>query len=518
MLLLAGHVYTEVCDPATMRRVRYGQRGTPVYTHLERTSQPMIRLVSGDLTLWEDEPTPCGRTYPRLPQGIFGRIDDMFTIRGENVYPSEIDAAVNELARLRRRASHRHHPRGRPWTSLLLRVEGDAATTRRAHDAMLALPRVDGRKLQTMLGLRTNVEVVEPGSIARTDFKARRVIDDREVFPTCTHRWRGRGLDAGSPSADLVTRVRPATGRLSRRLISRAEPAAESVARRSLDLQARRAARTIVGITGVPGSGKSTLVAQAAGELRAREGGTVGDRRGRPVEPLFSGGAILGDRIRMQRAWPAIPASSSARMATRGASGGLARATLDAVDVLDVAGFDMVIVETVGVGQDEVEIVRAAHTTDRRLGAPASATTSRRSRPASWRSPTSTWCPNAIGSDANRTIVDLKQMLMLALAPDKTPWTIPVIGTSAVSGRRHSTSLWTRSSGIGRSPSQPEPGATAGLSIAQFRLGASTAENMLCNGFAGGFRRARATRRAGDDAAARRARADAYADARSRNF
>ena len=76
----------------------YGQRGTPVYTHLERTSQPMIRLVSGDLTLWENGPTPCGRTYPRLPQGIFGRIDDMFTIRGENVYPSEVDAVVNQLA------------------------------------------------------------------------------------------------------------------------------------------------------------------------------------------------------------------------------------------------------------------------------------------------------------------------------------------------------------------------------------------------------------------------------------
>jgi len=92
MLCWQDVVYTEVCDPATMQRVPYGERGTPVYTHLERTSQPMIRLLSGDLTLWVDEPNPCGRTYPRLPQGIFGRIDDMFTIRGENIYPSEIDA------------------------------------------------------------------------------------------------------------------------------------------------------------------------------------------------------------------------------------------------------------------------------------------------------------------------------------------------------------------------------------------------------------------------------------------
>ena len=98
MLLWQDVVYTEVCDPATFRRVPFGARGTPVYTHLERTSQPMIRLVSGDLTQWDDGPAPCGRTYPRLPHGIFGRIDDMFTIRGENVYPSEVDAAVNALA------------------------------------------------------------------------------------------------------------------------------------------------------------------------------------------------------------------------------------------------------------------------------------------------------------------------------------------------------------------------------------------------------------------------------------
>ena len=64
MLLWQDIVYTEVCDPKSFRRVPFGQRGTPVYTHLERTSQPMIRLASGDLTVWEDGPSPCGRTYP----------------------------------------------------------------------------------------------------------------------------------------------------------------------------------------------------------------------------------------------------------------------------------------------------------------------------------------------------------------------------------------------------------------------------------------------------------------------
>ncbi|HLB07486.1 MAG TPA: phenylacetate--CoA ligase family protein, partial [Alphaproteobacteria bacterium] len=90
-------VYHEMCDPKTFRRVPYGSRGTPVYTHLERTSQPMIRLASGDLSEWIDGPAPCGRTYPMIPKGLYGRIDDMFTIRGENVYPSDIEAVLNKF-------------------------------------------------------------------------------------------------------------------------------------------------------------------------------------------------------------------------------------------------------------------------------------------------------------------------------------------------------------------------------------------------------------------------------------
>ena len=181
MLCWQDVVYTEVCDPASMRRVPYGKRGTPVYTHLERTSQPMIRLVSGDLTLWSDEPNPCGRTYPRLPQGIFGRIDDMFTIRGENVYPSEIDAALNELAHYG--GEHRIViSREAAMDELLLRVESDAATFAQGGDAVSGFRQEIERKLGKVLGLRTLVEIVPPNSIPRTDFKARRVIDDRAVF------------------------------------------------------------------------------------------------------------------------------------------------------------------------------------------------------------------------------------------------------------------------------------------------------------------------------------------------
>jgi phenylacetate-CoA ligase len=181
MLCWQDIVYTEVCDPKTFQRVPYGQRGTPVYTHLERTSQPMIRLVSGDLTLWEEGPGACGRTYPRLTQGIFGRIDDMFTIRGENVYPSEVDAVMNQLDGYG--GEHRIViSREGAMDELMIRVETAAEHSAKGATALTALRDEATTKLQKMLGLRAKVEVVPPGTFPRTDFKARRVIDDREVF------------------------------------------------------------------------------------------------------------------------------------------------------------------------------------------------------------------------------------------------------------------------------------------------------------------------------------------------
>ncbi len=116
----------------------------------------------------------------------------------------------------------------------------------------------------------------------------------------------------------------------------------------------------ILGITGPPGSGKSTLVQRLAQAYR-RKGQTVGIVAVDPSSP-FTGGAILGDRIRMGEIYT-DPGVFIRSMATRGALGGLARATSDAVDVLDAAGFEVILIETVGVGQDEVDIVKAAETT-----------------------------------------------------------------------------------------------------------------------------------------------------------
>ncbi len=115
----------------------------------------------------------------------------------------------------------------------------------------------------------------------------------------------------------------------------------------------------VVGLTGAPGAGKSTLTDRLARTL-LQAGQRVGILAVDPTSP-FSGGAILGDRIRMGRIAP-DPSIFIRSMATRGALGGLARATQDAIDLLDAAGYDTVIVETVGVGQDEVDVVSCVHT------------------------------------------------------------------------------------------------------------------------------------------------------------
>ena len=161
-------------------------------------------------------------------------------------------------------------------------------------------------------------------------------------------------------SLDLVEAVSAGETRAIARMLSRAESGTVE-ARAALDLLYQRTGRShVVGITGVPGSGKSTLVAKLAAQFRA-SGRKVGIIAIDPSSP-FSGGSILGDRIRMGEV-AGDPGVFVRSMATRGALGGLARGTLEAVDILDAGGYGVVIIETVGVGQDEVDIVRAAHTT-----------------------------------------------------------------------------------------------------------------------------------------------------------
>ena len=115
----------------------------------------------------------------------------------------------------------------------------------------------------------------------------------------------------------------------------------------------------ILGVTGAPGVGKSTLVDCLAGHFR-QQGKTIGIVAIDPTSP-FTGGAILGDRIRMQK--HALDDDVFIRsLATRGHMGGLSKSTIDIVNVMDAMGKEVILIETVGVGQDEVEIVKVAHT------------------------------------------------------------------------------------------------------------------------------------------------------------
>jgi len=158
----------------------------------------------------------------------------------------------------------------------------------------------------------------------------------------------------------LIDRLRSGDARALARAISTVENRATGWSDLLKALFPHTGKARVIGLTGAPGSGKSTLVDQLARHYRKKQQ-TVGIIAVDPTSP-YTGGAILGDRIRMQdhHSDPGIYIRS---MATRGSLGGLARATADAATVLDASGRDLVMIETVGVGQDEVDIVRLADVT-----------------------------------------------------------------------------------------------------------------------------------------------------------
>lgn len=213
------------------------------------------------------------------------------------------------------------------------------------------------------------------------------------------------------------------------RMLSRAEAGGQE-AREGLEVIFRNTGKAhIVGITGVPGSGKSTLVSRLAQTIRGT-GKKVGIIAVDPSSP-FSGGSILGDRIRMSDLVndPGIFIRS---MATRGALGGLARGTLDAVDVLDAAGYDVVMIETVGVGQDEVDVVGASHTTVV-VSAPGLGDDIQAIKAGVLEIADIHVVSKCDRSDANKTIADLKTMMAMGLSLAKKPeWGVPVLATSSV--------------------------------------------------------------------------------------
>jgi len=160
-----------------------------------------------------------------------------------------------------------------------------------------------------------------------------------------------------SSTATEIERILAGDNRAVARAISKVEDHTPDAAALMQGIFPQTGRGMVIGITGSPGAGKSSLVDRLAGLYRQR-GDRVGIVAVDPSSP-FTGGAILGDRIRMQTLG-LDPGVFIRSMATRGQLGGLARATVDAVAVLDAAGYGKIIVETVGVGQDEVEIVKTA--------------------------------------------------------------------------------------------------------------------------------------------------------------
>ena len=161
----------------------------------------------------------------------------------------------------------------------------------------------------------------------------------------------------GEEIADGVLKGMTAAGARAIRWLDDRDPRGADVVRRIFPATGRA---QIVGVTGPPGAGKSTLTDMLVAELRRRQL-RVGVIAIDPSSP-FTGGAILGDRVRMAR-HALDPGVFIRSLGTRGQAGGLSRSTHDACLILDAMGHDIVIVETVGVGQDEIDVVHLAHTT-----------------------------------------------------------------------------------------------------------------------------------------------------------
>ena len=185
--LITDEVYTEIADRDDSNApAPEGSRGAIIYTHLWRESQPMIRFWAGDETWMTRETCSCGRTYPRLPEGVLGRLDDMLVIRGVNIYPSMVEMALRSVDDLGAEFVIQVEKRGALDEVQVLAELGEAAAKAvsdlPANDAASrrkAIIKEAETRLRQLTNIRVPVALLDPGALPATTFKARRVVDKR---------------------------------------------------------------------------------------------------------------------------------------------------------------------------------------------------------------------------------------------------------------------------------------------------------------------------------------------------
>jgi phenylacetate-CoA ligase len=143
----------------------------------------MVRYWSGDVARWETAPCGCGRTYPTLPEGLYGRVDDMIIVRGQNIFPSKIEdilRAMPEFGGEYRLVVDREPGR---MDSLTVQAEVLPEVFRDGDDGSAELSRIERKfaeELRRVLGVGLTVELTPAGKLEQTQFKARRVVDKRQ--------------------------------------------------------------------------------------------------------------------------------------------------------------------------------------------------------------------------------------------------------------------------------------------------------------------------------------------------
>ena len=175
--IIDDHFYPEIISPETLQPLPYGEQGELVFTTLTKEGLPLLRYRTKDLCSLTDEPCPCGRTNVRMSR-IMGRSDDMLIIRGVNVFPTQVESVILEMEEF-----EPHYllvvDRVNNLDVLEVQVEVRDGYYSDEISKMMAMKKKVAHRLQSVLGLSADIKLVEPYSIARSEGKAKRVIDKR---------------------------------------------------------------------------------------------------------------------------------------------------------------------------------------------------------------------------------------------------------------------------------------------------------------------------------------------------